>query len=86
MKYTVDIPSEMDVVEAMAFAIYAEFIRNASGSLRKCQDVFGNWEAETPEEATLRRWDNALPAVRESFRREAMAALATGERWRLKDG
>lgn len=75
--------AEANMIERSAFAIYCEFIRHGSGSLRHLRDPDGKIICddrgkgipETPEQACRRRWNEASETTRESFRREAMAAL-----------
>lgn len=74
---------EFNMIERSAFAIYCEFIRGAVGTVmllrdedgRVITDSAGNGIRETPEQAATRRWNRAPEATRESFRREAVAAL-----------
>ncbi len=75
--------AEANMVERSAFAIYCEFIRHGSGSLKYLLDHEGNIMRdrtgepipEAPEQACRRRWSEATETTRESFRREAIAAL-----------
>lgn len=66
-----------DLREKVAFAIYNQFIRGGVGT---CTTYKRGSEAvkETPEDAAKRRWHFAQPSVKESFRREADAAIKAG--------
>lgn len=75
--------AEANMIERSAFAIYCEFIRHGSGSLsfrrdpegKFIRDDGGGLIPETHEQACRRRWNEATETTRESFRREAAAAL-----------
>lgn len=56
-----------DRVEAVAFAIYQEFIRGGVGTSVSPK--------ETPEQACVRRWNRLPPLTRDRFIAEADAAL-----------
>ena len=65
-------------IEAAAFAIYRQFIRNGAGSRmarRIVVDGMGKPVPETPDEAVERRWRWLTETQKESYRREALAAL-----------
>lgn len=74
---------EANMVERSAFAIYCEFIRHAVGTRKYVRSPEGNVMKdeggepikETLEQASRRRWNEATETTRESFRREALAAL-----------
>ena len=74
-------------VERAAYAIYCEFIRGAVGTIMPMRDENGvilkdsNGRPipETPEAAMRRRWERAPDETRESFRREATAALMAAQ-------
>ena len=61
-------------LEEVAFAIYREFIRHGIGTC-----LAGRWGQETSEEACARRWERLPAATRDSFLREAYAAIAAVE-------
>ena len=69
-------------IETAAFAIYRQFIRNGAGSLmarrengRIVVDGMGKPAPETPDEAVERRWRWLTEPQKDSYRREALAAL-----------
>lgn len=84
--------SFVDRTDLVAFSIYREFIAGGIGTRRHKRDQDGHlmWTIdrsgrrvpleETPDEAAERRWFEAPEKTRESFRREASAAICAWER------
>lgn len=65
----------MTQLEFAAFRIFQAFIRNGSGTRMWLRDKAGNVIGEeTPEQASLRRWNAAPQATRDEFLAYAKAA------------
>lgn len=71
--------STVDAKDRAAFAIFRVFIAGAVGTCRYKRDEAGNLIEETPADAAARRWADAPEKTRESFRREAVAAVLAWE-------
>lgn len=69
------LPTAESATEAAAQAIYAEFIRHASGTRRYVRDRDGKVIGEeTPDMAVARRWAECPQATRDEFTAYALAA------------